>query len=48
MALQDAPEEWFSGRDRRPERPNDLDGHSRYHRVKDIKHALKKSTRGKR
>ena len=42
-ALQDAPEEWFSNRERRPEWPFDLDGHSSYHRVKDIEHALKKS-----
>lgn len=32
-ALQNAPESWFSGRQHRPEWPNDLDGHSRYHRV---------------
>jgi len=40
-ALQDAPEGWFSGREHRPEWPNDLDGHSSYHRVKDIEPALK-------
>lgn len=39
-ALREAPEEWFSGRERRPEWPYDLDGHSAYHRVKDIEHAL--------
>jgi len=44
-ALQDAPEAWFSDRERRPEWPFDLDGHSGYHRVKDIEHALKKSTK---
>jgi hypothetical protein len=44
-ALQDAPEEWFSGREHRPEWPNDLDGHSSYHRVNDIEAALKKSTK---
>ena len=44
-ALQDAPEAWFSGRERRVEWPFDLDGHSSYHRVKDIEHALKKSTK---
>jgi hypothetical protein len=44
-ALHDAPEEWFSDRERGPEWPFDLDGHSRYHRVKDIEHALKRSTR---
>jgi hypothetical protein len=40
-ALQEAPEEWFSARERRPEWPSDLDGHSSYHRVKDIEQALK-------
>lgn len=43
--LQAAPEEWFSDRERRPEWPFDLDGHSSYHRVKDIEHALKESTK---
>ena len=42
-ALQDASEEWF--RERRPKWPFDLDGHSNYHRVKDIEHALKKTTK---
>jgi uncharacterized damage-inducible protein DinB len=41
-ALQEAPKEWFSGRERQPEWPFDLDGHSSYHRVKDIEQALKK------
>lgn len=45
IALQEAPEAWFSGRERQPEWPFDLDGHSSYHRVKDIEQALKKSTR---
>ena len=39
-ALKAAPEEWFSGKERSPEWPNDLDGHSAYHRVKDIERAL--------
>ena len=39
-ALRAAPEEWFSGRERRPEWPFDLDGHSAHHRVKDIERAL--------
>ena len=42
-ALQEAPEEWFSGRERSPDWPGDLDGHSTYHRVKDIEWALKKT-----
>ena len=39
-ALKEAPEKWFSGRERRPEWPFDLDGHSTFHRVKDIEQAL--------
>ena len=39
-ALREAPEEWFSDRERRPEWPYDLDVHSAYHRIKDIKRAL--------
>ena len=31
-ALRDAPEGWFSGREHHPEWPNDLEGHSAYHR----------------
>lgn len=38
--LRAAPEEWFNKRERRAEWPNDLDGHSAYHRVKDIQQAL--------
>jgi hypothetical protein len=41
VALRDAPEAWFSGRERRAEWPFDLDGHSSEHRVKDIEQALK-------
>jgi hypothetical protein len=40
-ALREAPEEWFSCRKRRAEWPYDLDGHSAYHRVRDIEQALK-------
>jgi hypothetical protein len=39
-ALRAAPEAWFNGRERRPEWPYDLDGHSSDHRVKDIEQAL--------
>lgn len=39
-ALRAAPEQWFTGRERRTEWPYDLDGHSAYHRVNDIKRAL--------
>jgi hypothetical protein len=40
-ALQNAPEKLFNGRERRPEWPFDLEGHSSYHRVKDIEGALR-------
>jgi hypothetical protein len=43
--LQNAPEAWFSNRERRQSWPFDLEGHSGYHRVKDIETALKKSTK---
>jgi uncharacterized damage-inducible protein DinB len=42
-ALREAPKEWFSSKPRREEWPFDLDGHSSYHRVKDIEEALAKS-----
>jgi hypothetical protein len=42
-ALQEATDEWFSGKERGPEWPGDLDGHSANHRVKDIESALKKT-----
>ncbi|OGO60451.1 MAG: hypothetical protein A2032_01465 [Chloroflexi bacterium RBG_19FT_COMBO_49_13] len=38
--LKAAPDEWFSGRERRLEWPYDLLGHSAYHRAKDIERAL--------
>ena len=41
-ALRKAPAEWFSARDRKADWPYDLDGHSSYHRVKDIEDALSK------
>lgn len=44
-ALRAAPEEWFSGKERRPEWPYDLDGHSAYHRAMDIERALTTSSR---
>lgn len=40
VALRDAPEDWFSGKERRAEWPYDLHGHSAYHRVKDIEQTL--------
>jgi hypothetical protein len=41
-ALQEAPETWFSGKERNADWPGDLDGHSSYHRVNDIEKALKR------
>lgn len=41
-ALKSAPEKWFNGRERQPDWPYDLDGHSSDHRVKDIERTLKK------
>ncbi len=41
--LEEAPDEWFSGKQRRPQWPNDLDGHSSFHRVQDIECALESS-----
>lgn len=40
-ALKEAPDAWFTDKDRRKEWPFDLDGHSSYHRINDIEHALK-------
>jgi hypothetical protein len=42
-ALQAAPEAWFSGREHAPDWPGDLDGHSAFHRVKDIERALNRT-----
>ncbi len=39
-ALKAAPDKWFNARERRPEWPSDLDGHSADHRVRDIEQAL--------
>ena len=39
-ALREAPDAWFSKRERRADWPFDLEEHSAYHRVKDIEQAL--------
>lgn len=39
-ALREAPDAWFSGRERGAPWPFDLDGHSAAHRVGDIERAL--------
>jgi hypothetical protein len=41
IALREVPESWFSEKDRNPDWPGDLDGHSSYHRKNDIETALK-------
>lgn len=46
--LSAAPEEWFSGREHRKDWPYDLDGHSAYHRVRDIQRALKVNNQKKK
>lgn len=45
-ALSTAPDAYFSGRERRPDWPYDLDGHSADHRVKDIERALAQHPKG--
>ena len=40
-ALQEAPDVWFSGREHAADWPGDLDGHSTFHRLKDMERALK-------
>ena len=40
-ALREAPEEWFNGKERAPDWPGDLVGHSSHHRLKDIEWTLK-------
>lgn len=42
VALREAPTAWFNGREHAKEWPYDLDGHSAYHRVRDIEQALSK------
>ncbi len=41
-ALREAPPAWFNGKEHPEQWPNDLDGHSAYHRVNDIARALGK------
>ena len=38
--LRAVPDKWFAGRERRSDWPYDLDGHSAFHRIKDIERAL--------
>jgi hypothetical protein len=39
-ALEEKPQAWFSGRERSPDWPYHLEGHSSFHRVRDIERAL--------
>ncbi len=39
-ALKQAPDDWFSGRERGADWPYHLEGHSAFHRLRDIQHAL--------
>ena len=41
-ALKEAPQKWFNGRERGPDWPYHLEGHSSFHRVRDIEQALSK------
>src|SRR5512146_457893 len=41
-ALKEAPPAWFSGRERGPDWPSHLEGHSSFHRVRDIEVALER------
>jgi hypothetical protein len=43
-ALRAAPDEWFSSRERDPQWPFDVVGHSDWHRVKDIEYTLMRSS----
>ena len=44
-ALREAPEAWFTGKERGVPWPFDIDGHSAEHRVKDIERTLTYSAR---
>jgi hypothetical protein len=46
--LAQTPAEWFGRRDRSPRWPDDFDGHSAAHRVKDIEAALRASAAARR
>jgi mycothiol maleylpyruvate isomerase-like protein len=43
-ALREAPEAWFSGRERGPQWPFDLVGHSAEHRLRDIERVVAGAT----
>ncbi len=39
-AMRAAPDKWFASKERRSDWPYDLDGHSAFHRIRDIERAL--------
>lgn len=41
-ALRAAPDEYFTAKERNPQWPYDLDGHSAYHRARDIEAAVRR------
>jgi hypothetical protein len=41
QTLKDQPDEWFGRRERGPSWPGDFDGHSAWHRVRDIEAAVR-------
>ena len=41
-ALKEAPQAWFDSRERGPDWPYHLEGHSSFHRVRDIERVLEK------
>jgi len=40
QSLKTRPDDWFGGKERGPSWPGDFDGHSAWHRVRDIEAAL--------
>ena len=48
-ALSEAPDEWFSGKEHAEPWPFEIDGHSTFHRVRDLEAAVKtgKSNQGR-
>ena|SRR5438128_5879554 len=40
LTLRERPDDWFSGKERGASWPGDFDGHSAWHRVRDIEAAI--------
>jgi hypothetical protein len=45
-ALNEAPDEWFSGKEHGEPWPFDVDGHSAYHRLRDLEAAVRTGPAG--